>query len=509
MSRRLNFQYGVRKTSGFTLLELLLVVFIMSVLAFSAVSLTDTMESSQDQYRYERARNQAADLKKAIIDRVDGQEVVSGFVADMGNFPIDMAALAFGISDSEQKDKAYMQSTKVKPYYDPTTSFDSSVGLVETFRNSTANSLHLDLLGLETIKGFRGSFVVNEEEDPNDLLADEFFYGSYLELQPGSNTYTGEEKPRFDNGWGNLNGGFSTSRAQPGANLLTDDDKTHGWKWEFSTVSTENLSEQFLLYSLGKNGIADPSNSGIELYSRDLLLTSIDYAAWSVEAASIEVEVVNDVADLDGYQFAAALLILDSTQTELPIQERWRTIPSTSVIAPINLGQTYSLAFNLARIPAGTHILLLTGSNREYSTPIGFAEEISPGSSGQPEKQRVVVSDHLVYQLELTLPNKDDDLETKTSDSGLSLRAALEDLNLKFEEDVDFEIKPISYQYNSPFSYDIEIDIEDLTGKQNSDFDEITVLLPNTLPAVRGKRVHINPKQGNKLLINLSTIVAQ
>ena len=80
MSRRLNFQYGVRKTSGFTLLELLLVVFIMSVLAFSAVSLTDTMESSQDQFRYERARNQAADLKKAIIDRVDGQEVVSGFV---------------------------------------------------------------------------------------------------------------------------------------------------------------------------------------------------------------------------------------------------------------------------------------------------------------------------------------------------------------------------------------------------------------------------------------------
>ena len=91
-----------------------------------------------------------------------------------------------------------------------------------------------------------------------------------------------------------------------------------GWKWEFSTVSTENLSEQFLLYSLGKNGIADPSNSGIELYSRDLLLTSIDYAAWSVEAASIEVEVVNDVADLDGYQFAAALLTVSYTHLTLP-----------------------------------------------------------------------------------------------------------------------------------------------------------------------------------------------
>ncbi|MFL2864000.1 MAG: type II secretion system protein [Pirellulaceae bacterium] len=87
MFLNLKSQYGNRRTSGFTLLELLLVVFIMSVLAFSAISLTDTMDSSQDQYRYERAKNQAIELKKAIIDRVVGQEVVSGFVADMGDLP--------------------------------------------------------------------------------------------------------------------------------------------------------------------------------------------------------------------------------------------------------------------------------------------------------------------------------------------------------------------------------------------------------------------------------------
>ena len=78
------YQYGNRKTSGFTLLELLLVVFIMSVLAFSAVSLTETLDSSQDQYRYERAKNQGVDLKKAIVDRVETPQVVRGFVADIG-----------------------------------------------------------------------------------------------------------------------------------------------------------------------------------------------------------------------------------------------------------------------------------------------------------------------------------------------------------------------------------------------------------------------------------------
>ena len=104
MPRSLKFQYGNRKTSGFTLLELLLVVFIMSVLAFSAVSLTNTMDSSQDQYRYERAKNQAVGLKKAIIDRVDGQEVVSGFVADMGDLPDNMTELAFGVKDGDPDD---------------------------------------------------------------------------------------------------------------------------------------------------------------------------------------------------------------------------------------------------------------------------------------------------------------------------------------------------------------------------------------------------------------------
>ena len=66
----------------------------MFVLAFSAVSLTNTMDSSQDQYRYERAKNQAVGLK-AIIDRVMAGSCF-GFVVDMGDLPDNMTELASG-----------------------------------------------------------------------------------------------------------------------------------------------------------------------------------------------------------------------------------------------------------------------------------------------------------------------------------------------------------------------------------------------------------------------------
>ncbi|MAT11663.1 MAG: hypothetical protein CMM02_11720, partial [Rhodopirellula sp.] len=98
----------------------MLVVFIMSVLAFSAVSLTETLDSSQDQYRYERAKNQAAELKKAIIDRVETQQVVRGFVADVGELPANMTELAFGVVDKDPTDELILASSSRQPIYDMT-----------------------------------------------------------------------------------------------------------------------------------------------------------------------------------------------------------------------------------------------------------------------------------------------------------------------------------------------------------------------------------------------------
>ena len=95
--------WNSRRRRGFTLLELLLVVFILSVLALSAFSLTDTLDSNQDQFRYEAARNQARKFERAIVDRVEGQAVVGGFVADMGGLPLNMLELAFGLKEDPNR----------------------------------------------------------------------------------------------------------------------------------------------------------------------------------------------------------------------------------------------------------------------------------------------------------------------------------------------------------------------------------------------------------------------
>ena len=192
MFLNLKSQYGNRRTSGFTLLELLLVVFIMSVLAFSAVSLTDTMDSSQDQYRYERAKNQAVAIKKAIIDRVETQQVVRGFVADVGALPANMTELAFGVVDKDPTDDLILASSSQQPIYDFTPD-------AEGFNNGDGILL---TTSLNLVKGFRGAALQTNEGSPRN-----FYMGSYLSnLLPGKNIYDGLTKPRFDDGWGNQNG---------------------------------------------------------------------------------------------------------------------------------------------------------------------------------------------------------------------------------------------------------------------------------------------------------------
>ena len=91
--RRQSTPQQVRSQYGFTLLELLLVVFILSVLAVSAVSLTDNLDTAQDQYRVEATKNQGSAFEKGIINiSADGRSI-SGFVADMGALPSNMMEL--------------------------------------------------------------------------------------------------------------------------------------------------------------------------------------------------------------------------------------------------------------------------------------------------------------------------------------------------------------------------------------------------------------------------------
>lgn len=78
----------LRKQSGFTLLELLLVVFLLGVLAMTSFAV---VQDGDDQQRFDATKTYYQLIKKAIIGdptlTLNGETDVSGFVADIGRLP--------------------------------------------------------------------------------------------------------------------------------------------------------------------------------------------------------------------------------------------------------------------------------------------------------------------------------------------------------------------------------------------------------------------------------------
>ena len=507
MPRSLKFQYGNRKTSGFTLLELLLVVFIMSVLAFSAVSLTNTMDSSQDQYRYERAKNQAVGLKKAIIDRVDGQEVVSGFVADMGDLPDNMTELAFGVKDGDPDD-VFPENQSIAPRFDPTPG-------VDFYENSSGDEFAL-LLGfpspvstsLNLRKGYRGLALQTNEGTPRN-----FYMGGYLSLKPGKNIYEGLGKPRFDDGWGNVSPANSYTKREsytiPASNAFGDDELTHGWEWAFP----DNVETSLIISSYGKNG-----EQGGTDYDEDLVLATIHEDDWSVDSTDVHVELQNDVFEVerDCSDLRALLLVYNAKIN------KWRSIPS------LNFGSSPGNGFSRIafpaglRIPAGTHVLLLNRESNSRTTPLALADEVQAGdeNSTQPEIQRLLFAPDsrlIKYKLQVTLPDPDDlsNSVTYINDAYdlLPLSTKISELNTKFRDGGvgvgEYDSDPLEYVASDNT---IKLDAAAATTAMtnNRDFANIQILFDPTDAnnvLIRAKHINILPGQTNVLQINLSSTV--
>ena len=88
--------------SGFTLVELLVVVFILSTLALTGLALTETADS---QLRFEDTQARLRALKRAVIGDTepvfDGRRLLSGFVVDNGLLPDSLQTLSL-LPDSLQ-----------------------------------------------------------------------------------------------------------------------------------------------------------------------------------------------------------------------------------------------------------------------------------------------------------------------------------------------------------------------------------------------------------------------
>ncbi len=83
-----------RSERGFTLLEMLLVIFLMALVASTGLMLTEGVE---DQAKYDETKRRMGLIRKAIVGdptrTVNGAPELSGFVADMGRLPLCLAEL--------------------------------------------------------------------------------------------------------------------------------------------------------------------------------------------------------------------------------------------------------------------------------------------------------------------------------------------------------------------------------------------------------------------------------
>lgn len=85
---------GTHTARGFTLLEMLLVIFLMALVASTGLMLTEGVE---DQSKYDETKRRMEMIRKAIVGdptrTVNGAPEISGFAADMGRLPLCLAEL--------------------------------------------------------------------------------------------------------------------------------------------------------------------------------------------------------------------------------------------------------------------------------------------------------------------------------------------------------------------------------------------------------------------------------
>lgn len=192
---------------GFTLLELLLVVTILSAVAWMSLGVVN---NNADQARFEDTRNRLQTIRRAIIGdtsrTVNGQPELRGYVADMGMLPVKLQALVA---------QDYCDDL---PQYTNTADCTGGGG---TWVTQAASSYDPDS-GLRP--GWSGPYL------PVDGLAS-------------------SKGPRFHDGWGN-------------------DDGKGDFGWVYVPYSDSGLVH-LLVQSLGRDGLSDSGGGGTGTYDTD------------------------------------------------------------------------------------------------------------------------------------------------------------------------------------------------------------------------------------------------
>lgn len=95
------FKLTLDRQQGFTLLEIVLVLFLLALMASSTLFLTQNVE---DQAKYDATKQRLQMIRTAIIGdtsrTINGQPEISGFASDMGRLPECLRGY-IGISDDK------------------------------------------------------------------------------------------------------------------------------------------------------------------------------------------------------------------------------------------------------------------------------------------------------------------------------------------------------------------------------------------------------------------------
>ncbi len=300
--------------TGFSLLEMMLVVLILSTLAFSAI---DIVDNKDNQVRFEDTRRRLDLIRRAVIGETgavyNGQRLLSGYAADNGLLPKndDPTKDDQGILALLSKPSNYDSYSLKSPIFDPK---PAATGIND---------------------GPAPTEVVLSE--PEEKLFKGYRSGSYLTPPPSS------AAPAFYDGW---NAGASPN---------------FGWNW---TVT--GTPEILTVTSLG----ADGGVGGTGIYDADIGITVTD-DDWRVDVDGWAVTVQNkstfDLAvSAPGCVRASLLVYLNSNDATDPNPFSWKRLTSECIPGALAAGSNVDVLFPAAggfqpstRIPAGEHLLVL------------------------------------------------------------------------------------------------------------------------------------------------------
>jgi prepilin-type N-terminal cleavage/methylation domain-containing protein len=234
--------------AGFTLLELLLVVAILSSLALAATTFVDNMD---DQTRFEETNRRLDLIHFAIVGEnrpvYGGQALLSGYVADNGRLPGSLQNLL---------EKPGADTTS-----DTTDDFDSFDLHSPIFDADPDNTSGLNNGGSET------TLSAGSEQLPKGHR------GTYL---------TADSQKRFVDGWGN-------TAAAP----------NYGWSVSPITITSITVT------SPGKNNLLNVSDTNYDKDLSRLLVLNPDIAGWQVTVRNASgTDLLNDATN-----FRVSLLV--------------------------------------------------------------------------------------------------------------------------------------------------------------------------------------------------------